>query len=75
MTATFDKVPAGIGYYVTQTVNGVESAPSDPVNVSLHEDAEKFIGFTSFKFKDYSAQGVIDEGNGTITVTLPFGIK
>lgn len=71
-TATFEEVPAGIGYYVTQTVNGIESAPSDPVNISLYSDAS-FVGFTSFKMKGFSEQGVINEGNGTITVTLPYG--
>lgn len=30
----FTGVPAGVGYYVTQTVNGVESAPSNAVSVT-----------------------------------------
>lgn len=72
-TVTFTKVPAGLGYYVTQTVNGIESAPSDPVNVRLYPDAEAFVGFTSFTFKESITPAIINQSKGTITVTLPSG--
>lgn len=71
-TVTFNDVFADLGYYVTQTVNGIESAPSAPVNVSLYKDAD-FIGFTSFGFDNLHAPGIIDQENKTITVTVPFG--
>ena len=73
-TAVFNEVYAGIGYYVTQTVNGIESAPSDPVTVSPFEDADKdkFIGFKSFSIKGINATGIIDQLNGTITITVPY---
>lgn len=70
---TFSDVPVGIGYYVTQTVNGIESAPSEPVNVSLHEDAKGSALMTSFDFKSASAYGIIDHVAGTIHVTVPKG--
>ncbi|WP_077214969.1 immunoglobulin-like domain-containing protein [Bacillus dakarensis] len=73
--AVFSEVPAGIGYYVTQTVNGVESIPSDPVNISQYSDAEldKFIGFASFSFNGLNSEGIIDQTNGEILITVPKG--
>lgn len=70
-TAEFTAIPAGIGYYVTQTVNGIESAPSDPVNVTLFENAKEVVGFTSFQFEGIDAIGLIDQEEKTITVTVP----
>lgn len=74
-STTFENVPSGLGYYVTQTVNGVESAPSEPVNVSVYPDADmtKFIGLASFQFLGDNAIGIIDQVNNTITVTVPKG--
>ena len=74
-TTVFDEVPAGIGYYVTQTVNGIESAPSDPVTVSPFNDADKdkFIGLTSFTFKGITATAMIDQLGEKITITVPYG--
>ena len=70
---TFTDVPVGIGYYVTQTVNGIESTPSEPVNVSLHEDAKGSALMTSFEFKSVNSYGVIDHEASTIHVTVPKG--
>ncbi|MCI2253886.1 DUF5011 domain-containing protein [Domibacillus sp. PGB-M46] len=72
-SATFSDVPAGLGYYVTQKINGIESAPSNPANVSLHPEADptKFIGFSAFSFPSIQAVGVIDHKEGTIHVTVP----
>ena len=72
-TAHFTDVPAGLGYYVTQTVNGIESAPSISVNVSLHGEAEKTAIITSFEFSSLKAVGIIDQAAGTITITVPKG--
>lgn len=70
-TATFKDVPAGIGYYVTQTVNGIESQPSLPVNVSVYEDAKPTALITSFNFQEVDAISVIDQKAEEITVTVP----
>ncbi|PID14172.1 hypothetical protein CSV63_13865 [Sporosarcina sp. P34] len=69
--ATFNAVPAGIGYYVTQTVNGIESQPSLPVNVSIFEDAKPTALITSFNFEEVDAINVIDHKAGEIRVTVP----
>ncbi|WP_153730444.1 DUF5011 domain-containing protein [Sporosarcina obsidiansis] len=69
----FDKVPAGIGYYVTQTVNGIESKPSLPVNVSIFDNAEETNWISSFEFPSLKAVGVIDHKTGTIDVVVPKG--
>ncbi|PAQ13346.1 hypothetical protein CD798_15640 [Bacillaceae bacterium SAOS 7] len=73
--ASFKDIPAGLGYYVTQTVNGIESAPSETVNVSSDNDADKdkLIGISSFRFSKEQAFGVINQEKGTITVTVPKG--
>lgn len=71
--AKFSAVPAGIGYYITQTVNGIESAPSDSVNVSLFEEAEESIWLASFGFANLKASGQINQNTGAITVTVPKG--
>ncbi|PID01466.1 hypothetical protein CSV67_14045 [Sporosarcina sp. P2] len=70
-TATFKDIPAGIGYYVTQTVNGIESQPSLPVNVNIFEDAKPTALITSFNFKEVDAISVIDQKAEKITVTVP----
>lgn len=72
-TVDFTEVPAGLGYYVTQTINGIESAPSNPVNVSLFEAEKDLAFFTSFGFKNVNATGIIDTENREITVTVPKG--
>ncbi|ARF18103.1 immunoglobulin-like domain-containing protein [Sporosarcina ureae] len=68
---TFKDVLAGTGYYVTQTVNGIESQPSLPVNVSIFEDAKPTALITSFSFKEVDAISVIDHKAGEIHVTVP----
>lgn len=68
--ATFKNVPNGIGYYVTQTVNGIESQPSLPVNVSIFETP---LSITSFKFKEVDSFSVINHKDNTILVTVPKG--
>ncbi|ARD48912.1 immunoglobulin-like domain-containing protein [Sporosarcina sp. P33] len=68
---TFEDVPAGFGYYVTQTVNGIESQPSLPVNVSIFGDAKPNALITSFNFKEVDAISVIDQKAEKITVTVP----
>jgi len=68
-TATFKDIPVGLGYYVTQTVNGIESAPSNPINVSLFEDAKDAALITAFGFGFDS--GTIDHKAGTIDVVVP----
>lgn len=70
-TALFEDIPAGLGYYVTQTVNGIESALSNPVNVSLFEAANDAALITAFEFTAESAYGVIDHRAGTIDVVVP----
>lgn len=70
-TATFTDIPVGLGYYVTQTVNGIESAPSDPINVSLFEDANEAAMITAFEFTSIRAYGTIDHTAGTIQVVVP----
>ncbi|BAK17761.1 hypothetical protein SSIL_3338 [Solibacillus silvestris StLB046] len=72
-TAHFTDVPAGLGYYVTQTVNGIESAPSISVNVSLFNEAPASSIISSFEFESLKAVGAIDHTAGTITVTVPKG--
>lgn len=72
-TAIFKDIPAGLGYYVTQTVNGIESAPSNPVNVSLFENASEPALITAFEFALERAYGVIDHTAGTIKVVVPKG--
>lgn len=67
----FDRIQAGIGYYVTQTVNGIESQPSLPVNVSVYEDAKPTALITSFNFQEVDAISVIDQKAEKITVTVP----
>lgn len=70
----FDNIRAGLGYYVTQTVNGVASAPSDPVNLSLFEDAEETALMTSFELvyaSNKRATGTIDHESGEIQVVVP----
>ncbi|MDV6378754.1 DUF5011 domain-containing protein [Sporosarcina sp. GW1-11] len=71
--ATFTNIPAGIGYYVTQTVNGIESQPSLPVNVSIFDDVGTTAQITSFNFKEVEAISVIDHEAGKISVTVPAG--
>ena len=68
--ATFKNVPNGIGYYVTQTVNGIESQPSLPVNVSIFETP---LSITSFKFKEVDSFSVINHKDSTILVSVPKG--
>ncbi|WP_158233795.1 DUF5011 domain-containing protein [Sporosarcina sp. P3] len=68
---TFKDVPAGIGYYVTQIVNGIESQPSLPVNVSIFDNAKLSALITSFNFKEVEAISVIDQKAEKITVTVP----
>lgn len=68
---TFENVPAGIGYYVTQTINGLESAPSVSVNVGLFEEAPITRLISSFEFPSLNATGMINHTTGTITVTVP----
>lgn len=70
-TATFTDIPVGLGYYVTQTVNGIESAPSAPINVSLFEDANEAAMITAFEFTSVRAHGTIDHKAGTIHVVVP----
>jgi len=70
-TATFKDIPVGLGYYVTQTVNGIESAPSDPINISLFEDANEAAMITAFEFTSVRAYGTIDHKAGTIHVVVP----
>lgn len=72
-TATFDNILAGLGYYVTQTVNGIESRPSASVNVTLFEDAKDIARMAAFEFPAYKAVGVIDDNAGTVHVTVPKG--
>jgi hypothetical protein len=67
----FTDVPAGLGYYVTQTVNGIESAPSEPVDVTIFEEAANAALIMTFEFKDLNASGAIDHEAGTIAVTVP----
>lgn len=71
----FTDVPAGLGYYVTQTVNGIESAPSEPVDVTLFTEALDYAKLESLEFTSLKSEGVIDHGaltdRGTITVTVP----
>lgn len=74
-TAYFTDVPAGLGYYVTQTVNGIESAPSISVNVSLFSEAPATSIISSFEFESLNAVGAIDHTAGTITVTVPKGTE
>lgn len=70
-TIEFDSVIAGLGYYVTQTVNGIESASSEPVNVNLFEEAKDSALITSFEFTSVNASGVIDQEAKTITIIVP----
>lgn len=70
----FEEIPAGLGYYVTQTVNNVASAPSDPVNLSLFEEADELALMNSFSIAyegNKQAVGTIDHEEGEIHVTLP----
>lgn len=70
----FTEIPAGLGYYVTQTVNNVASTPSDPVNLTLHEDADGVALMNSFSIVyegGKQAVGTIDHEDGEIFVTLP----
>lgn len=69
----FTNVPSGLGYYVTQTVNQIESSPSGSVNITLTNDAEETAMITSFEFKSIQVVGTIDQNAGTITVTVPDG--
>lgn len=70
-TITFENVPAGLGYYVTQIVNGIESAPSEPVNVNIFEEAKDSALIASFEFPAVYSTGIIDQKTGVITVTVP----
>lgn len=73
-TVVFEEIPAGLGYYVTQTVNNVASTPSDPVNLTLHEDADGVALMNSFSIVyegGKQAVGTIDHEDGEIFVTLP----
>lgn len=70
-SAFFENVPAGTGYYVTQTVNGLESAPSVSVNVGLYDEAPATAFISSFEFPSLKATGAIDHTTGEITVTVP----
>lgn len=74
----FTDIPAGLGYYVTQTVNGIASTPSDPVNLTLFEDANNVALINSFNIVyDGSKQavGTIDHEDGEIQVTVPKSIN
>lgn len=81
VSTSFDEIPAGLGYYVTQTVNGIESKPSNPVNVTIYGDANKPALITSFdlKHKTYGtsigANVVIDHDEETILVIVPSNIS
>lgn len=67
----FKDIPADLGYYVTQTVNGIESARSNPINVTIANEANGPAFLTSFEFNDPRAVGVIDHEAGTINVVVP----
>ncbi len=72
--SVFKDIPAGLGYYVTQTVNGVSSTPSDPVNLTLFEDADETALMTSFELvyaSNKRATGTIDHASGNIEVVVP----
>ncbi|AXH98291.1 DUF5011 domain-containing protein [Sporosarcina sp. PTS2304] len=75
--AIFTNVPAGIGYYATQTVNGIESQPSLPINISIFDEVKTTAQITDFNFKEVDAISVIDHNTGpntgTISVTVPKG--
>ncbi|WP_303968693.1 immunoglobulin-like domain-containing protein [Sporosarcina ureae] len=71
--ATFSEVPVGIGYYVTQTVNGIESQPSSPINVNVIDEAKSNALITSFGFLGKKSISVIDHKSSKITVTVPIG--
>jgi len=70
-SVSFQDVPFGLGYYVTQTINGIESAPSIPINVNLFADAKDSALITSFVFNSVHSTGIIDHESGKITVTVP----
>ena len=70
----FTNVPSGLGYYVTQTVNAIESAPSDAVNITLYNEAQENAMITSFEFTSIQAVGVINQQTGIITVTVPIDV-
>lgn len=70
--ATFKKVPAGIGYTVTQTINGIESAHSEPVDIYNHPDATITTYISSFTIKDLDTKSVIDHVRKTIHLTVPY---
>ncbi|MGN7385536.1 immunoglobulin-like domain-containing protein [Sporosarcina sp. SAFN-015] len=69
----FTDVRAGLAYYVTQTVNGIESAPSNPVNVSLYGDAAEIALLKNFGFPSLNTFGVINQSTGEVLVTVPTG--
>lgn len=69
----FEDIPADLGYYVTQTVNGIESARSNPINVSIAQDANGPAILSTFEFANPRAIGVIDHEAGTIDVVVPKG--
>ncbi len=70
-SATFSDVKAGLGYTVTQTVNGIESTHSSPVDISIHLEAGSNIHFSTFKLAGISVTPVIDHTAGTIKFTVP----
>lgn len=71
-TTLFEKVPAGLGYTVTQTINGMESAHSEPVDIFNHPDAIiKPFYMSSFTIKGIDTKPVIDHIRKTIQLTVP----
>lgn len=71
---TFDNVPAGLGYTVTQTVNGVESAPSEPVDLFNYTDeAEVPAYISSFSLNGVETEALIDILTKNISITVPQG--
>ncbi|WP_144034633.1 immunoglobulin-like domain-containing protein [Sporosarcina sp. P10] len=71
-TMLFEKVPAGLGYTVTQTVNGMESVHSEPVDIYNHPDAIiKPFYMSSFTIKGIDTKPVIDHMRKTIQLTVP----
>ncbi|PIC77108.1 hypothetical protein CSV74_07500 [Sporosarcina sp. P19] len=72
-SALFEKVPAGLGYTVTQTVNGMESTHSEPVDLYNHPDATMNPFYmSSFTIRGIDAKPVINHIRKTIQLTVPY---
>ena len=71
-SAVFTGIPSGSGYYVTQTVNDVESAPSDPIRVRRHR-IEPVLHSLTVSTNQFRVAGLItqDETNRQIKFQIP----